>query len=72
VWSNQWIERYVLAHNPSAPLDVLEALSHDGIVYVRAAARENLAARAAVKEGTSDTPRLQPGACAESSQQAWI
>jgi hypothetical protein len=43
--SVHWIERYVLARNPLAPLDVLEALSHDGIVYVRAAAREYLAAR---------------------------
>lgn len=43
--SRHWLDRYVVASNPSAPLSVLEALAHDGIVYVRAAARANLAAR---------------------------
>jgi hypothetical protein len=42
--SPQWLDRYVVASNPAAPLPVVRALSRDGIVYVRAAARANLAA----------------------------
>ena len=40
-----WSERYVLARNPAAPRALVEALTHDGHRYVRAAARMNLAAR---------------------------
>ena len=45
VVSPLWSERYVLARNPAAPRALVEALTHDGHRYVRAAARLNLAAR---------------------------
>jgi hypothetical protein len=44
--SRHWVDRFVIASNPTSPLAVVAELAHDGIIYVRAAARANLAARA--------------------------
>jgi hypothetical protein len=51
--SRYWLDRYVVAANPAAPSAIVQALAHDGIVYVRAVARANLAAH--VRSGISAT-----------------
>jgi hypothetical protein len=43
--SPHWTERYVVACNPTTPLATVRALTHDGIIYVRAAARAQLSSR---------------------------
>jgi len=44
--SRYWLDRYVVAANPAAPSAIVQALAHDGIIYVRAVARANRAAHA--------------------------
>ncbi len=57
--SRSWLERYVVAANPAAPLAVVQALAHDGIRYVRAAARATA--------GISDTSSAPPSATSVAS-----
>jgi hypothetical protein len=43
--SPNWEERYLVARHPQIAESVLDALSHDGICYVRAAANDALQRR---------------------------
>ena len=43
--ASDWAERAAIAMHPNTPTDVLSRLSEDGNSYVRALAREGLAAR---------------------------
>jgi hypothetical protein len=56
VVSPVWSERYMLALNPVAPRALVEALTHDGNRYVRAAARMSLATRDRTSQPQSSRP----------------